>query len=51
MNREIAISNYSDSLQSNSPVSLRKEEDIEAGNVDITGFSDQLLNSGEWETE
>ena len=51
MNREIAISNYSDSLQRNSPVSLRKEEDIEAGNVDITGFSDQLLNSGEWETE
>jgi hypothetical protein len=43
MNREIAIKNYPQALAQNAPVSMRRKQDIESGNVQITGFPDYLV--------
>ena len=43
MDREVAIKNYPQALASNAPVSMRRKQDIESGNVQITGFPDYLV--------
>ena len=43
MNREIAIQNYPQALAQGAPVSMRRKQDIESGNVQITGFPDYLV--------
>jgi len=43
MDREIAIQNYPQALAQGAPVSMRRKQDIESGNVQITGFPDYLV--------
>jgi len=44
MDRAKALRNYSNYLQTNRPVTMRQSEDIEAGNVIVRNFPQELIN-------
>ena len=44
MDRAKALSNYSNYLQTDRPVTMRRSEDIEAGNVMVRNFPQELIN-------